>query len=271
MGSRKALFFDVDGTLFSEVWKTVPKSAVRAVEEARRLGHLAFINSGRVYCLLDTIREQVEMDGYLCGCGTYIILEGKVVYARAIPHAQGLQIKEHLKACRVEAILEARDDCHFRRDASWMPKLERLRENIIKDGKVSPHPIEEDCYDFDKFCCYTDQDSDKERFIKGLEKDFDVIDRGDEFWECVPRGHSKSTAIQMVLDHYGLSLEDAYVFGDSTNDLSMFTYAKNAVLMGKHDKELEPYATFTTRTVEEDGIAYALKALGIIDTVFYKG
>ena len=59
MGSRKALFFDVDGTLFSEVWKTVPKSAVRAVEEARRLGHLAFINSGRVYCLLDTIREQV--------------------------------------------------------------------------------------------------------------------------------------------------------------------------------------------------------------------
>ena len=68
----------------------------------------------------------------------------------------------------------------------------------------------------------------------------------------------------MVLEHYGIELEDAYVFGDSTNDLSMFTYAKNAVLMGDHDKELEPYATFVTKKVEEDGVAYAMERLGII-------
>ena len=270
MGSRKALFFDVDGTLFSEAWQRVPESAIKAVAEARRQGHLTFVNSGRVYCLLDPIRQSIDMDGYLCGCGTYIVLEGKEVYARSIPHGQGLKIKQLLKDCKVEAILEARDSCHFKRDTSWMPKLEKLRGNILKDGKVSPHPIEEDGYVFDKFCCYTEEGSDIERFLKDLEADFEVIDRGDDFWECVPRGHSKATAIGMVLDHYGLSLEDAYVFGDSTNDLSMFTYAKNTVLMGKHDKDLEPYAAYTTRTVEEDGIAYALKQLGIIDKVFYK-
>ena len=68
----------------------------------------------------------------------------------------------------------------------------------------------------------------------------------------------------MILEHYGLNLENAYVFGDSTNDLPMFAYAKNAVLMGHHSKELEPYATFVTKTVEEDGIAYAMKQLGIL-------
>ena len=36
--------------------------------------------------------------------------------------------------------------------------------------------------------------------------------------------------------------------------------------MGKHSPVLEPYATFITRTVEEDGIAYALEQLGIIDS-----
>ena len=41
---RKALFFDVDGTLLSEINRTVPESAVRAVSEARRLGHVVFIN-----------------------------------------------------------------------------------------------------------------------------------------------------------------------------------------------------------------------------------
>ena len=44
----------------------------------------------------------------------------------------------------------------------------------------------------------------------------------------------------------------------------MFEFAENTVLMGKHDKGLEPYATFVTKTVEEDGIAWAIKELGII-------
>ena len=48
------------------------------------------------------------------------------------------------------------------------------------------------------------------------------------------------------------------------NDLSMFQYAQNAVLMGKHDKELEPYASFITKTVEEDGIAFAMEKFGLI-------
>jgi hydroxymethylpyrimidine pyrophosphatase-like HAD family hydrolase len=34
--------------------------------------------------------------------------------------------------------------------------------------------------------------------------------------------------------------------------------------MGKHDSGLEPYAVFTTKTVEEDGIAYALEKLGML-------
>ena len=54
--------------------KTIPESAVRAVQMARAKGHLAFINSGRVYKLLGGVRQMIEMDGYLCGCGTYLRL-----------------------------------------------------------------------------------------------------------------------------------------------------------------------------------------------------
>ena len=44
----------------------------------------------------------------------------------------------------------------------------------------------------------------------------------------------------------------------------MFRYAENCVVMGDHSPVLEPYATFITKTVEDDGIAYAMKELGII-------
>ena len=44
----------------------------------------------------------------------------------------------------------------------------------------------------------------------------------------------------------------------------MFEYASNCVVMEKHSPELDPFATFVTRSVEEDGIAYAMEQLGIV-------
>ena len=41
---RKALFFDVDGTLFSETLRIVPESAKKAIIETRKKGNLVFIN-----------------------------------------------------------------------------------------------------------------------------------------------------------------------------------------------------------------------------------
>lgn len=213
---------------------------------------------------MEPIRRQIEMDGYLCGCGTHIILGERELYARAVPPETALHIKEALKRYQVEGVLEGRDGCHFSRERSRMPQLERMRSDIQELGYASAAALEDEGYEFDKFCCITDSHSDQKGFFQSLEAEFQIIDRGRDFWECVPKGHSKATGLQKVLDYYGISLEDAYVFGDSTNDLPMFTYAKNTILMGHHDLELEPYASFTTRTVEDDGIAYAMEALGLI-------
>ena len=264
MSSRKALFFDVDGTLLDEKTRRIPESAVKAVQEARRQGHLAFVNSGRVSRLLDSVRDMIEMDGWLCGCGTYLIAGGRELYARSIPHERGVEIRRLLKQHRIEGMLEGKGGCYLPEAVSWMPAIERSRRLIAAQGALSPLPLEDESYDYDKFCCITDENSDKEGFFGNLQADFDIIDRGNNFWECVPKGHSKATAIAAVLKEYGLSLEDAYVFGDSTNDLPMFAYAKNRVLMGKHDRELEVFDSFLTRNVEEDGIAWALKQLGLI-------
>lgn len=266
MSDRKALFFDVDGTLLSEINGTVPDSAARAVSEARKNGHLVFINSGRTYCYIGPVKDLVEADGYLCGCGTFVMVEGEVLYSYRIPHERGLQIKRDILSCGLDAILESSEACYFRRETSRMPVVEQIRGVIGDAGHASAYSWDtQHGYEYDKFCAVADELSDLDRFLKCMEPDIQVIDRGNDFYECVPAGHSKATAIELVLKHYGIPLKDAYVFGDSTNDLAMFKYAKNCVLMGKHDKELEPYATWITKTVEEDGIAYAMKELGLIE------
>ena len=82
--NRKALFFDIDGTLFSEITRQVPQSAVLALKKTRQRGNLVFINTGRTYCQTEGIRSEVELDGLLCGCGTYITVGNEILYDRRV-------------------------------------------------------------------------------------------------------------------------------------------------------------------------------------------
>ena len=92
---RKALFFDVDGTLLSEITHQVPESAKRALSETRKRGNLVFINSGRGYGFLRDIEQMIEHDGCLCGCGTCVAdAEGHIHLQYRIPHERGIEIKK---------------------------------------------------------------------------------------------------------------------------------------------------------------------------------
>lgn len=64
--------------------------------------------------------------------------------------------------------------------------------------------------------------------------------------------------------HLELSMDQIYVFGDSSNDLSMFEYAKHTVAMGEHDPVLEPYTEYITDAVEQDGIEKAMEYYRLI-------
>lgn len=261
---RKALFFDIDGTLVSEITGLMPESAKRAVARTRQAGNLVFINSGWTMGSMKTMVSALEADGYLCGCGTQLWLNGQVVYEKSIPHERGLAIKRAIAEYGLDGVLEGADNCYFRKGYSRMPLIRHLKETMEEHGNASPWDWDDDGYEFAKFCVCADEKSDREGFFAFLQPDIQIIDRGGDFYECVPTGHDKATAIDRILRELGMPKEDAYVFGDSSNDLACFQYACNAVLMGKHDKVLEEYTTFVTKTVEEDGIEYAMENLGLL-------
>ena len=93
----KALFFDIDGTLIDNETKQVPKSALKAIKEARQAGHLTFINTGRVECIIGNIKSRFQMDGYICGCGTQIVVGDKTIFDKRVDHKRGIEIKKLLK------------------------------------------------------------------------------------------------------------------------------------------------------------------------------
>lgn len=52
---------------------------------------------------------------------------------------------------------------------------------------------------------------------------FTIIHREGDFMEVVPKGFNKATGIQKICEILGVSHEDTYSFGDSTNDLDMLS------------------------------------------------
>ena len=83
--NKKALFFDIDGTILSEITGKIPESASAALQKAHDLGHLLFINTGRTICCLPPMICQLPFSGYLCGCGSYIVYNDEVLTSTQIP------------------------------------------------------------------------------------------------------------------------------------------------------------------------------------------
>ena len=79
--NRKLLFFDIDKTLLTPYPWTVPDSAKQALKEARYNGHLLFINSGRTYTMIPEIIKEMGFDGYVCGCGSQIYMNGELLFS----------------------------------------------------------------------------------------------------------------------------------------------------------------------------------------------
>ena len=83
------------------------------------------------------------------------------------------------------------------------------------------------------------------------------------FTDIVPAGGNKRVGMEKMLEHLGIAREETMAFGDGGNDIPMLAYAGIGVAMGNASEEVKKYADFVTRSVDEDGIVYALQHYGI--------
>lgn len=272
-----ALFFDIDGTIISEKTGKIPESAIKAIEKAGENGCLTFINTGRTYFFVPIALKKISFDGFLCGCGTHIISrppehsstmasdELVTLYHRQIPHNESIEIIEKLQECNIEGVLEGECFNYFSRTNSRFEQINQIRDSFLGNVTGSAHFFDDPDIRADKFVIWTDEKSDTAAFLDfAKSRHYDIIDRRFGFYEIVPEKHSKATAIEYILTQFHLTKEHAYVFGDSANDLPMFTCVKNTIAMGEYDPVLTPYISYITKTVENDGIEHALKHLGFI-------
>lgn len=91
--NRKILFFDVDGTIVTSD-HVVPESARAALKKAQSAGHILIINTGRPFRHIEPQIRALGFDGFICSIGGHILLDGKDLLYRTIPHTEAAQIRD---------------------------------------------------------------------------------------------------------------------------------------------------------------------------------
>ena len=158
--NRAALFFDIDGTVLSEITKEIPASTVDALKRAHDAGHFLFINTGRTYCSVPVELKKLPFDGYLCGCGIYFTFDEEIIFEKHLDPARGDEIADYMTKCQIDGIFEGAEDVYFTSRVSRFDRLENTKKYMNNRGLGIERYMEQRRCPYDKIFIYTDEKSD---------------------------------------------------------------------------------------------------------------
>ena len=262
---KKLIFFDIDGTLIPEGDTEITKSAVEAIKRAQENGHLCFINTGRPIGTVSSNIMDVSFDGYICGCGTYITYHDREILHVGLEEEIIAELIRWNQKEKIDIFFEGPDGLTFPPESSF--KDLSFVEDYFRSQNVNVRYFSYNAkVDFcaDKFSMWFDEKNPPLAFRTFLDQKFSVIERGKDFWEVIPKGYSKATGIDDLLDYLGMDLADTISIGDSANDIAMLEHTGQSVLMGNGTPELKQMVTYVTADIEEDGVYQALKHFQLI-------
>ena len=174
---RKALFFDIDGTIWDDD-RWIPDSTREAFRKMKERGHYLFISSGRTRVFIpDRELMPLGFDGILAGCGTYGEFRGEVIFYHQIPRVDILHVNDILRSVNAAYVLEGRyflylDEERFPGESSFPKRIKgEMGEKLIR---VTGN---EKRLEVSKFCANYLEDAQKQKELEILWKLFqrDII------------------------------------------------------------------------------------------------
>lgn len=273
MTRKKAVFFDIDGTLLNvHRQKTkISKSVKEAIRALRRAGHYTFIASGRPRAYLsDELIDPDLFDGHILMNGAVVSLsDHKVIFRKNLPVETVKKIISRAEANHVEYVLESDPFVYLKKEYKALEKvytsIDISLKHFIREYNASLKDMQIAKIEF-----LSDTPNAGGLFHEllawpGLTGLLDPTLL--KYMELYSADVSKATGIAEILRHFDIPVEQSFAFGDGLNDLEMMDAAGTSLVMGNAGNALKAKADYVLPTVDEDGVAegiyrYILKTIG---------
>lgn len=94
---KKIIFFDVDGTLYTNELGGITDNVKKAIAATRALGHLCFVASGRPYGYIADNVKDIGFDGYVLANGANIKYQNHDLEKRFLNYKDVKELCQKLK------------------------------------------------------------------------------------------------------------------------------------------------------------------------------
>lgn len=255
----KAVFFDVDGTLFSHASKTIPDSAKAALWELSGKGIPCVIATGRHMAELEELAvRDFRFDGYITLNGQLCLDgQGGLLHGEPLPKEDKARLLTLFSEKEIPLMLVEQDRMYINfvndmvREAqasvsTAVPQVGQYKGAPLYQAipYVPPGRVEE-----------------LARLLPGC-----MVTRWTEYAvDVISKQGGKAAGIKHWLDRMDLDRAEIMAFGDGENDIGMLEFAGIGVAMGNAAPRAKAAADHVTDHIDKDGIAKALRHYRLIE------
>ncbi len=261
----KLILTDVDGTILPYGQRCISERTAKAMQACMDAGIHIGPASGRA---MNGVEPAFGAYAYLCATGLatngmQIYLDGELIYEAYLPYDQLAEVaafcerhtdeglglilfedsKIHLLSGSIEGLAQSFPSYAERVDyIDSLPSYPVVKANVFcpVDSEITATALQE-----------------IKREVPGL--DFSMPLAG--FLNMTPKGWNKGTAIDVMCDKLGISLDEVCCFGDAGNDIEMLAHVKYSVAVANATDELKEVANFHIGSVEDEAVAACLEQL----------
>lgn len=256
----KVVFFDVDGTLLSEIDRSIPLSTKEAIEKLIDRGIKVVIATGRPYNLCEEFKAMgidmiISANGALIKCNDNV-LHKSVLSTETV---QDVSAFAELNGHGISYFTE------FFAMNGMGSDDERVMKALKETLSLTQYPEKMSSLSEEVYCiCLYADDSETQKFLERFPRLRFECFHGYVMNVLEETEVSKAAAIKKVLEYLNISKSEAIAFGDGGNDIDMLEYVGLGIAMENGEEHLKQKADFVTKKASEGGISYALKKFGVI-------
>lgn len=260
----KALFFDIDGTLVSFKTHQIPVSTLKALEAAKAKGIQIFIATGRPPVIINNLaalQERNLIDGYITMNCAYCFVDDTVIYKSTIPTAEVDALAAFCHERNIPCILVGEHDICANQPNETVTEI---FNNQLKTDPIAPETYRKEHSNKEYYQLTPFINSEEEQSILPAIPNCELGRWHPAFVDVTAKGNTKQRGIDEIIRHFGIRLDETMAFGDGGNDISMLRHAGIGVAMGNANESVKSVADYVTTSVDNNGIANALKHFEIV-------